>query len=61
MHRLTVGYQAWKFWSNVGDYRGVVDSPCINSWPTHDELKSGVEGANDALFGSGERSSCGCA
>jgi len=57
---LTVGYQATKFWVNAADYYGVMHSPWTNSVPTSDELASGLEGANDALFGNAAKSSCGC-
>ena len=54
----TVAYNAAKFWTNVGEYYGVVASPWTNSINTTDELKSGIEGANDALFGRDDHCEC---
>ena len=51
MIAATVGYNTWKFWRNVGEYYGVVESPWTYSVNTTDELKAGFAGANDALFG----------
>lgn len=58
----TIGYNGVKFWANVGEYYGVINSPWTYSLPTADELKSGLEGANDALFGGdrGDTSGCEC-
>lgn len=56
----SVGYQATNFWANVGVYYGVMHSPWSYSIPTNDELKAGIEGADDALFGASDESSCGC-
>lgn len=49
----TVGYNTVKFWANVGEYYELWNSPVTYSIPTTDELKSGLEGSNDALFGGG--------
>jgi len=57
MLSYTVGYNATKFWSNVGEYYGLGNSPWTYSWPTASELEAGLEGANDALSGEGP---CGC-
>ncbi len=54
MIAATVGYNTWKFWMNVGEYYGVVESPWTYSINTTDELKAGFAGANDALFGQGD-------
>ena len=62
MHGLTVGYNTVKFWANVAEYWGEdfgVDSPFTYSPPTNDELKSGFEGSNDALFGMSD-DKCEC-
>jgi hypothetical protein len=45
----TVGYNTVKFWANVGEYYGILNSPWTYSIPTTDELEAGIEGANDAL------------
>jgi len=55
----SVGYHATKFWANVGEYYGLVNSPWTYSNPTIDELKAGIEGAQDAMYGA-EKSNCGC-
>lgn len=60
LHVQTVGYNTAKFWGNVADSYGAINSPYKKTWPTHDELKAGIEGTNDALFGNAEKSSCGC-
>lgn len=56
----TVGYHTTKFWGNVAENYGVMNSPWTYSNPTTDELNSGIEGAQDALWGNQEESSCGC-
>ena len=56
----SVGYHSTKFWANVGEYYGLVNSPWTYSNPTTDELKAGLEGAQDALNGNKEASTCGC-
>jgi len=53
----TVGYNTVKFWTNVGESYGLNDSPWTYSPNTLDEIKAGIEGANDTLFGS---SKCEC-
>ncbi|MEN8221586.1 MAG: RHS repeat-associated core domain-containing protein, partial [Pseudomonadota bacterium] len=58
MYVLTVGYHVLKFWANVADFHGVYDSRWKNSWPTIEELNSGFEGVNDALFS--DDISCSC-
>ena len=56
----SVGYNAVKFWANVGEYYGAMDSPWTYSIPTTDELQAGLAGANDALFGRPQSAaSCG--
>jgi RHS repeat-associated protein len=45
----TIGYNTEKFWANVGEYYGLWNSPWTYSIPTTDELKAGIEGADDAL------------
>jgi RHS repeat-associated protein len=59
MIMLTVGYNTVKFWANVGEDHGLVDSPWTYSIPTSDEVRAGIEGANDALSG-GKGFGCGC-
>lgn len=51
MLALTVGYNTAKFWTNVAEYYGVVNSPWTYSINTASELRAGFAGANDALFG----------
>lgn len=58
MMALTVGYNATKFWSNVAEYYGAVDSPWTYSINTIDELRAGIQGANDGLFDG--NNVCGC-
>jgi len=54
----TVGYNTTKFWANVGEYYGLNDSPWTYSINTTDELKAGIEGANDGLFGRDDQCEC---
>ena len=56
----SVGYHATKFWANVAENYGLANSPWTYSDPTTDELKAGLEGAQDALNGNKEASTCGC-
>lgn len=51
MLAYTVSYNAAKFWTNVAEYYHVANSPWTYSINTTSELKSGIAGANDALFG----------
>jgi RHS repeat-associated protein len=55
----TTGYHTMKFWVNVSDYWLDFGSPFEHTNPTHAELLSGYQGANDALFGRGDLD-CGC-
>jgi RHS repeat-associated protein len=50
-HVLTVGYHTTKFWANTAEYYNLLNSPYTYTIPTSDELISGFEGANEALFG----------
>nr|WP_040294905.1 RHS repeat-associated core domain-containing protein [Beggiatoa alba] len=58
MHSATVGYDFLKFWTNIAEYYGVIDSPWTYTINTVDSLEAGIEGANDALFGLDNERSC---
>ena len=55
---LTAAYHTTKFWANISEYYGLNNSPWTYSIPTTDELKAGIEGANDGLFG--DTNNCRC-
>lgn len=54
----SVGYNTTKFWVNVGEYYGLNKSPWTYSVNTTDELKAGIEGANDGLYGDDGKCEC---